>query len=1285
MLYICFALLLFALCQGLEFIVLPGLEDFTIPVQSSNHLPGSIDINYEVPGVKLRVKGRLSSNVLKFASRSALTSSPEVVDGTIVTVAGEVFRARDCFSGRCQFEKSSPLDAYTSLSFKYETTRTRNFDFSWNYDKVSKSSKEVIKVNDQISLPDTYFYAGSALSIDFAFNILEGIQKCEARLVSEVDLSVSVLLTNPNFSFDQRIASISFGTFYIPLLIPIPVSPRLVIDFVGSVNAPGNYGATFKAKNELIEQTAGYLKGLYFTNDFGSWQTQFNQDVTTADISVMFGIRATIDVRVASAVSVNVSITPTIDGVVSFGRCPGTAFLDLDFLLHRSYGLSDIGFTVFGRYFGFKTDKVITVESPTRHKIISRCLNSQSLDVVAQSIQQENTPAYWVRVEVRDGTLSNLYLVVNNRRTAFCVISGSRCTFADAFHVRSGEFFSFRLRHSGTFWDTTRHDGNVLITDGNPRTIWSSSGNHRIILTPIVASEIEMNKLISVDWTESTNAQTFFELHESTTDASVYRDKRMYSNGNGRNMAVYAATNAASTGTLKEILSWSSPQRGYTTPSSRHHFLDIECSSTPEYHLRVELSNAFSQTFTLDRTEIAKTPWNYDFYIQSTSSKTLEVDYYHYRSILPNIYLYTLTHDVFTPGTASRWRTPCLLTSRSFYPSVFMSIDRPLSATGSLLLLYTDMIVSSSGCRSFTDGLFYHFEPAGISSISVFYQVTGKWSNYMSDTHISEIALLLTDTGLLISRATQTSCLFKYFIFKPTNQFDLAPNEKYVVLIEAPAYTVTTMDCPSGMKWTSLLLEREFDDLDQLLPTPDKESSVFFNNVADSPIEYVVIYSCETSKCTGTVPVPRYSRRMVTGIPFYSSSKGNTEFQSTTECLRGEISYDIDAAVTVRIDVPHAGELYPITDIGSFTINHRFSEFIMRSSYDGEAFHWGTFTFNCINGPSSTIFLPPLATASFEFSPPLLSTPTSVSSSSWKGFVKLKNPHNSAMIVGSIYSGKDTLLFINGDIGDIQITSYDTSTSFSATLEYVPYQRSELVCEGTESMLDCSINGMDQFTTEIADVGLMKNHIQLVSSNGPIWSVTLTAVEVISPRRAFFNFSSTLESGTLGIHHWAATLSADSYTAEFTIPDPDPEPPTPDPEPPTPDPEPPTPDPEPPTPDPEPPTPDPEPPTPPQNKDFVLDPFLILGLVLAIVLSFLVWFFCRKTETKQDKETELQEVSICPLQTISEEHCVDIIIPDEELAIVEPCQFVEVESTETTSELENVLLNEEIQDNNLED
>ncbi|KAL0220255.1 hypothetical protein RCL1_000110 [Eukaryota sp. TZLM3-RCL] len=1126
--------LLLAICFCFEVRSLPGLENFAIPLDLNNDNL-DIDVDYSVSGVHLRVSGRYVSNIVRASPTTSLESlSSTVKEGTIVSLGGEVYRAKDCVD-RCTFERSSPLAAYTSLSFTYETTRTRTFEFSWNFDPVERGAKEVLKINDQISFPDTYFYAGSALSIDFSFNIVQGIKKCEARLVSEVDLSLSVLLTNPNFSFDQRIASISLGTYTIPLGVPIPISPRLAIDFVGSVNAPGNYGATFKAKNELIEQTAGYLKGLYFTNDFGSWQTQFNQDVTTADISVMFGIRATIDVRVASAVSVNVSITPTIDGVVSFGRCPGTAFLDLDFLLHRSYGLSDIGFTVFRKFFGFKTDRVITVESPTRHKIISRCLNSQSLEVVAQSIQRENTPAYWVRVEVFDGTLSNVFMRVDGRRTSNCVVSGSRCSFSDSFHVREGELFKFTLLRSGIIWDTTLHNGNVAIMGSSPVTIWSTSGGHRIVITPVVAAEIEMNRLISINWTEVTSNEVFFELHKTTKESSEYTNKALWRNSIASTVQQYAATNVAATGSHRELLNFGS--NGINTPLSRHHHLLVQCISQPSNKLILKMPDA-NREWTIPQEGASK--WEWDFFLPASAPRTqlLTLDVFGY---LWNTRIITMSHTVTIPGLAWSWGSPCYLDSDTFFPSIYMRVGRPsFTATYPFLFLYVDKTLCTECCNDYQDDSFYHFEPPGITLYNSFYQVSGRWSSLLQDTHISEHAIFFDEVSLLQSRAVQRSCLFKYFYYEVSELYDLARDEQYVVLIESPAYTVTRLACPDNMKWTSLKLNGYFWDLDEMLPTPDKESTIQFNNTGDFPVEFAVIYSCETTKCTGSVPVPRYSRRMVTGIPFYSSSKGNTEFQSTTECLRGEISYDIDSNVTVRIDVPHAGELYPITDIGSFTINHRFSEFIMRSSYDGEAFHWGTFTLNCINGPSSTVSVPPRAQTSIEYHPPV--TSTSMTTSPFKGYIKLRHDDDSATIVGSTYSGKDTLLFVDGAFQEdvIHVASFSSETSFVAALEFVAYEKSEILCSiVNETVLECFIEGYDQFQTQFADVDFSKDFISLYTKNGDLQVVDLIDIEVVAPRHALLFYSGTVEAGSLKITGDFLTLSADTHTSDIIIEDDD--------------------------------------------------------------------------------------------------------------------------------------------------
>ncbi|KAL0213127.1 hypothetical protein RCL1_006753 [Eukaryota sp. TZLM3-RCL] len=1127
--HICILILFFSSCFALELQPLPGLEFLANTLDDFDTNNNEINIDYRASGIKLVMKGRYSSAVVRVPQTTTLESlSKSLTEGSIFSFGGEVFRSKNCDFGTCQFERASPLSAFTSLTFTYETTRTKELSFSWNYDPATKGAKETFYLNQYISLPDTYFYAGSALTIDFAFNIFEGIKKCEARLVSEVDLSISVLLVLPNINIDTQIASISLGTYIIPLVINIPVSPRLVIDFVANAQSSGSFLATFRATNSLIKQTAGYASGFYFSNDFGTWETSFTQN-SDINVQVEIGLRATIDINIARAMSVNVSITPTIDGFIDFGQCPGTAYLDLDFLIHRAFGISDIGFEVMGKSFRLPTATQRQIGSPSRHNLISRCLERQPFEVISSSVPQASTRSFWLSVSVTGSNLDKVYMVISGVRTEDCIRSSGVCRFAEAFSVREGHPFRFCMyrRYLSFFWETIGANIQRTIWDTNPITI--SSNGYTITLTPVEALEVEPNVPITIDWNRTSTTQGFYELVPRFKDTSVVADKILITSDwhSYDTRRVYAARNPGNSGNRIENLSVGSYSR-MRLPSSRHHFVNVKCSPLPSNDLYLKVINHP----TLGNEELAikradSSNWDIDWWYSWARSQSMEL----WRNInmWPDSRILSFTASTVSNTPDSRTASGCTVTSDSFYPSVYLSVSGR-SYNTPFTFVYADVISCFSCCSEFLQDNFYYFDPFDNGYYSFFVQVTGQWSNLIQDNHISNRALFLNSASTLVSNADQTSCLEYYYFMTFEDHFSRFEGDNMVVLIEAPASTVTTLDCPQGLLWGSMPIDGDFWDLDEVLPKALSKSTIQINNQQDFSMNYVIVFTCEKVQCTGVIPSPRYSRKMISGVPFYTTFKGNTLFSSITMCLRGLITYDIDQIVNVLVDIPSSSLLFPVSGSGSFEVDHSSSEFRMWATFNATSFHWGTFTFLCINDASSVVTVPAHGTVALQLDTSLL---LSGSSALRHGFAQLRYDDDSATLVGAVYSGKNSVLYLDERFTDqlIHVSSY--GRQFVSMVDFYPYEQSFLHCVIEFDTAECHIDGLNQFTTDFADLGTLSTSISLVTESGGQQKGSLFAVELIDPRTASITFSEPLESGKLTISG-SVTLTREVLTAQLT-------------------------------------------------------------------------------------------------------------------------------------------------------
>ncbi|KAL0217608.1 hypothetical protein RCL1_008189 [Eukaryota sp. TZLM3-RCL] len=1119
---------------------LPGLEKLATTLNSQ--LSDDINISYQNKDTKLIVKGQLASNVVRIPQFSTLESLSTLQDGDIVTFQNNVLRAGNCLSGKCSFERAHPLSAYTSLSFTYETARTKNFDFSWNFDTETKSAKDTIHLTDSISLPDTYFHAASSLTIDFAFNVIEGVKKCEARLVSQVDLSVSISITNSSLAIDQRIANILLGTYTIPLFVPIPITPRLVIDFVGSADVYGSYGASFVAKNELIKQTVGFANDeLYFSNDFGTFSTSFTQFKSDSEIQISFSLRASVDLNVAGAMSVNVSLVPRIDGQVNLCTCPGTAFLDVDFSLDRAYGISDIGYEFFGKFFGKKVAQYFPIEALSKYKLLSRCQESQTLAVVSESVPQTTGTNFWLQITVTGSSLDQIFLTANGLTSDYCDVSQDQCTFSESYPVSDGSVFTFALYKTTWiyFRSTLLSQRTVTITSSTPLIFTTSSGQ-TVTLTPISAHQIEPNKHVTVNWDNGNSA--FFQLTQPFSSVSSFPKRVIMTSDDDSysKLQVFGAKNVGDSNEKIEVLN----QFPYTViplPQSRYRKIFVQCSIEPTIDVYLDMpDHPHGRYVAIDKTEALN--WQTDYFYTPSQIKTQSVELKRFATSIaktPSIFDVKVTdfsNSLSTVGSISNTGTlsngaECALTAETYYPSVYLSVDTAES-NKPFTFVYSDVIDCNHCCLDFSEHVFYYFDPS-LDSPNVFFQISGQWSNIVQDSHISSVSIIARPHSVLLSNRNQNSCVFKYFLHNSDDLYQLSLNERLVLLVEAPAYTVTTINCPDNMKWVALKLAGDFWELDELLPEPHLSSTIQFNNQEDLPIVYAVIYSCGVTGCVGVVPSASYSRRMVSGIPFHMASLGLTSFSSTTQCLRGDVYYNVADDVAVRIDVPSSSTIFSISGNGMFTVDHQFSEFIIRSSFENNLHHWGTFSFSCVHSLSSSIVVPPHGTVTVEYQQPLLSASPLMSSLNRTGFVKLADDNPSAFIVGSIYSGKNSVLFIDNYYKDTHISVSSFGQSVTATFEFIDYEKSHLVCTFNQNFIECNIIGMNQFSTAFADPGAVQKGALLVDNEGKSQEVDVTNTLVLDSRRARVFFSSTVLHGSFVIHGSALTLTGEAMYGQL--------------------------------------------------------------------------------------------------------------------------------------------------------
>ncbi|KAL0221077.1 hypothetical protein RCL1_000931 [Eukaryota sp. TZLM3-RCL] len=818
----------------------------------------------------------------EYFSNNLLSRNSLYKEGDFLVSKNSFFLVSNCDQLYCSTSPVSPLSLFSSLKFSYNLHDTlKEIFLNFNYDPKTKSAIETFKFDNGIEFTDTFAYLKTKFQVEFDFNALEGIKSASFKIISEFNGSIG--LQTPEFNdyfesllFKKLVASYILPIFFIPIELDFFLA---VSSFVNVVGSPFSFNLYFGNNNIIAGAEYSPSSGLVFSTIYDTFETDFRYKFDNS-LSLISGINISLTLSIAGAVDLSSTLTPYFGGKFIPEICPNSTFIELDFGLDYSAGMSDINFEILGRKFMVPTNQLYFVPI-FNHNFYRSCSNSKTFSEISALIPSSSSESFTVKIVLKRTdskvNLDKLYLFVNSISSDYCAVSqdGSYCEFSDYFSIKKDSLFSFDLFRTVyiLFWKTI-YSGNVFISSQDPVVLTTKLG-FDILFNPVKSSTVELNQRVLIGL-EAQN-DVILSISEPSFDF-ILSDYILVSDLIPEIFVeIFAGRSLTSRQSDLESLG---DLRGkkFPVPTSRFQIVTYNCSENFS-----SLSLKFSKGQTISG--LSEPFGTFSHFLKNPQSQMIGL--YESGTVF-DTEIVTLSVDYSSTGIISHSGTTknsqCTMTSSVFYPSIFLKSSSHVITNFSFAI--SKDISKIRGKFSVNSGDVLSFQSNFDGDR--FYQILGKWLNVINEAKISEKAMFITQPATIISPINQTVEIFEYFLSNFFNEYSLSKFQRLVIPIVLNPNTAAQLNFPNDLLASFALIDSEnLFNSSIILPAPKYKKSITVQNSLLNVENFVLIFACQHENCYGNIKVPIYSQLLNTGTEVNLIPNGKTFFKEPqcNDCL----------------------------------------------------------------------------------------------------------------------------------------------------------------------------------------------------------------------------------------------------------------------------------------------------------------------------------------------------------------------------------------------------------------